>query len=681
MAKNGTYRSICTLCHCGCGIVVKVEDGRMTEIHPDTEHPSNRNYLCPKVKCIEELTTSPDRIRTPLKKENGRFVPISWDEAYSIAAEQLSNILEKHGPDGIMRCSGAPVSYGARDGFNYLMRVMGSANATGSSTYCMVPRVTGFVNAVGGKPEPDFDHSDFIILWGSNPKLTNRMGGFCAFDGIQNVLKRARQRKAEIVFIDPVECESIADGDQWVEIEPGTDLVLAMSMIHYIISHDLYDHEFVENHTVGFEDLKKHAESFTTEYASSRTGIPSDVIESLAYRFAKAERATICEGNGLDMYANTVYSVQALAALCGITGRIDAEGGLVFLPFVPQSPINNVNPATMKQKYKYPLFRDIPFPAVKESLINGDEDRPRAMIVHHANPVGINANSPRTKEAMEKLDFLLVSDIFMTATAECADLIIPEKTAFESYGYKAYTSFDRPFAALQRPLFESPEGMKTVFETEYRIAERMGLADQYPYHDELSWIDYSLSPSGITFDKLEKEQIVFLDKHPVYKKYIKAGFNTPSGKMGLSSSKFKNAGYFPMPEDIDGTPNVEKENEEYPLKVINFRPGNFVHTKLHNIKEATKLHPEPLVFMNRETMDKHGIAEGDFITLESRRGKGRFKAIMKASLKTNYIMAEFGWGGPNDNKADINRLTDDDFFDPISGGTPNRLFRARIVPV
>ena len=152
MPSDGTYRSICTLCHSGCGIVVDIKDGRMASVRPDAEHPSNRSYLCRKIAAIEELSTSPDRIRQPLKRQGEEFVPISWDEAYDLAAEKLSYVLNEYGPDAVMRCSGAPVSYDARDGFNYLMRVMGSANATGSSTYFMVPRVTAFVNAIGGKP-------------------------------------------------------------------------------------------------------------------------------------------------------------------------------------------------------------------------------------------------------------------------------------------------------------------------------------------------------------------------------------------------------------------------------------------------------------------------------------------------------------------------------------------------
>ena len=272
MPSDGTYRTICTLCHSGCGIIVEVKNGRMVSLKPDEQHPSNRRYLCRKSAAIEELSTSPDRLRQPLKRHGDSFVPISWDEAYAFAAENLSRILDKYGPDGVMRCSGAPVSYDARDGFNYLMRVMGSANATGSSTYCMVPRVTAFVNAIGGKPEPDFDNADYIILWGSNPKATNRLGGYCAFDGIQMVLDRARKRGVRIVFIDPVKCESIKDGDIWVKVKPGTDVVLTMGMLRHIINKGLYDHDFVENYTIGFDELKAGVQKFTPEYTETVTG-------------------------------------------------------------------------------------------------------------------------------------------------------------------------------------------------------------------------------------------------------------------------------------------------------------------------------------------------------------------------------------------------------------------------
>lgn len=680
--KNGTFRSLCCLCHCSCGITVEIQDGRLRKFNGDPEHPANRGYLCPKAAAMEELSRAPDRLTMPLKRVGNTFQEISWEEAYDYAADRLSAILREHGPDGLMRCSGAPVSYDARDGFNYFMRLCGSANATGSSTYCMVPRVTAFQMMIGGKPEPDLEQADLILLWGSNPKETNRMGAYCSFNGINHVLDRARSRGAKVIFIDPVKNKSVQPEDEWIQIFPGTDVVLGLAMLRHIINHSLYDQMFVEQYTLGFAELAAHVQPYTPEMAQEKTGIPAEVIVSLAERFARSPRATICEGNGLDMYCNTVYTVQTIAALLGITGRIDAPGGVVFLPFIPQAPINNLSPANMALKYKYPLFRDVPFPAVKEALLSGAPDRPRAMIVHHANPALINANSTRTKEALQKLDFLLVDDIFMTATAEAADLVLPAKTGFETYGYKAYTSFQQCFLAFSQPLFEAPGQAKSVFEMEYEIAKRMGFADQYPFCDEISWINYALSPTGVTFDDLQREQIIFFDKPVVYKKYETSGFQTPSKKMELYSTRLEACGYSPLPLPLEGSGGpLTKNEQEYPLLIINYRPGGFVHTKLHNLCATTARHSMPSIWVGHRDALRYGISPGDVVTVETPNGSGEFLAQMKELPRDGMIALEFGWGNPTDHGADLNRLTPDDCWDPISGGTSNRLFRGRIQTV
>lgn len=676
--NNGNYRTICTLCHSGCGIVVTVKENKIVSIVPDKQHPSNRNYLCPKVFSLEEISKSKDRITQPLKKVEDGFQQISWDEAYSIVAENLQNAIEKHGPNGVIRCSGAPVDYSARDGFNHLMQAMNSTNATGSSAYCMVPRVTAFINSIGGKPEPDFDNSDFIILWGSNPKATNRMGGYCSFNGIQDVLNRARKRGSKIVFIDPIKNESITNQDFWIRINPGTDTYLGLGMINQIIIDKLYDKEFVENYTKGFEELSEYVKDFTPQVVEKETGIPASIVVALAKDFARAKTATICEGNGLDMYCNTVYAVQTIAILCGITGRIDKKGGLVFLPFVKQTPVNKLKPSLSGLKPKFPLFRDVPFSCVKESLLNDDENRPHVMVVHHANPVLINANTQRTKSALEKLDFLVVCDIFMTATAQMADIILPEKTAFESFGYKAYTSFEKPFIAFQQPVIDAPGQTKSVFEIEYQIAKKMGLNNEYEFFDEKSWIDFELKPENITFEKLQTQQLIFLDKPIVYEKYKHNGFNTVSKKMEFYSSKMEEYGYSPLPLPLVGNPDIGMIDEEYPLLAINYRPSSFVHTKLHNIERITTMHSEPMIWLNSTNMGKYGLACGEKVSVETKNGCEIFTVELNDGLLDCQMLIEFGWGNPTDNKANINNLTSDKYWDSIAGGTPNRLFKARI---
>jgi len=677
--KDGVYRSLCGMCHNSCGIIARIESGKLAELKGDPEHPANRGYLCSKVAAIEEITRSPDRLQTPLKKTSAGFREISWDAAFDFAAEKLSAVLRKYGPKGLIRCGGAPVNYEARDGFQYLMKVCGSVSGTGSSSSCMVPRATAFNFMIGGKPEPDFDNADMIIMWGSNPAATNRLGNYCAYDGVNKVLDRARNRGASVIFIDPLRSESIKNSDEWIPINNGTDSVLALAMIRHIVENGLYHKDFVSTYTVGFEKLAEQAQPYSPESAADITGIPAEAIISLADRFAKSPRATICDGNGLDMYCNTVYTVQTIVALLGLTGRIDAEGGVVFLPFVPQRALNDLNPADMALRYKFPLFRDVPFSALKEALLSNDPDSPKAMIVHHANPAIINANSARTKAALEKLEFLMVDDIFMTATAQLADLVLPSVSSFERYCYKAYSSFDRGFAALSRPLFDAPGQAKTVFEMEYEIAKRINPSASHPFWDDKSWINFVLSPSHITFDMLDEQQIVYIDKPVVYHKYKSAGFATPSKKMELYSERMKKSGYSPVPIVCDASGGTQNENaEEYPLLVTNRRPGAFVQTTLHNLSSLTGNNPMPEMWISKQDADENGIFNKSVVIVETKNGRGEFMANIRPEQKKGLIALDFGWGNPTDNGADFNMLTDDSVYDPIGGGSPQRIFRGRI---
>lgn len=676
--KDGIYRSLCGLCHCSCGVIAEIRDGRLKSLRGDPDHPANRGYLCPKAAAMEELSRSPQRLTRPLKRTAGGLREISWEEACDFAASRLSAILEEHGPAGLMRCAGAPMSYDARDGFSTLMKLCGSPNATGSSAYCMVPRVAAFQLVMGARPEPDLDRAELILLWGANPKASNRLGNFCAHNGIQDVLNRARRRGAELVFIDPVRCESIRDGDRWLPIRPGTDIYLALAMLRQIINEGLYDHAFVEHYTLGFEALRDHVRPYTPELAQQKTGVPAGEIRALAERFARSPAATICDGNGLDMYCNTVYTVQAVALLLAVTGRVDAPGGVAFLPFIRQTAMNDLDPRGMALKSRFPLFRDVPFPAVKEALLAGDPLRPRGMIVHHANPALINGGGARTREALRKLDFLLVDDIFLTATAELADLVLPARTFFECWGYKAYTSFEHSFAAFARPLFDAPGEAKSVFEMEYEIGKRMGFGGRYPFHDDRSWMEYALAPSGITVEELEERQLVFSAKELAWEKYRRSGFATPSGKLELYSSRMEQAGYSPMPIPVEEARSPE-EAEAYPLTLTTRRPGGFIHTRLHNIPSAVEREPMPLALIGSEDAQKYGIREGDRVTIETPGGRGVFSARVRSEQQEGLLALDFGWGNPTDQGSDLNLLTRDDRWDPISGGNPNRLFFGRIL--
>ncbi len=682
--EERTFRSICQFCHTNCGIIVHRNGEGVLSVEGDPDHPSNRGRCCPKAAAIPELIRSKDRLQYPLKKTSTGFKKISWDEALEFASERLGEIRSRFGPFSLVRYTGAPVSYQGRDGFRQFMGAFGSSNMTGAGNLCMLPRIFTFHDIMGAKPDPDYDRTKLVLFWGTNPLVSERFGTFAAYNGVRQIIPSLKKRGARIINIDPYRTETVRQADEWVRINPGSDAALGLAMIHVIISEELYDRAFVETHTQGFEALAEHVRSLSPKWAEPLTGIPEKVIENLARAYATTRPAALYEGNGLDMYTNGVDAVRTVAILIGLTGNLDVPGGNVFLPFAQQSRLPTK--AAPKEKRighdTFPLFPEVPFPAVKEALLKQEEERPRAMIVHHSNPVLVQANERRTRQALEKLDFMLVCDIFPTATSEMADLVLPITSDFESFGYRAYSSVEGGFLALARPVAGPVGEARPVFEVEYELAKKMDLHQNYPFHDTLSWLRFMIKPSGVTFERLDEEQIVYATSQLQYRKYEGRGFNTPSGKMEFYSQAFEAHGLSPMPtyskpagEPLSVSAYAEKG---FSLFGTTRRPAQFVHTKLKNLDTLSSAYPEPYVWIHPQDASEREIGEGQEVEVSSPQGKITLRTKLTEDTGPGFVMIDFGWGNPTDGKANVNVLSNDAFFDPVSGGTPNRLFPCEV---
>jgi anaerobic selenocysteine-containing dehydrogenase len=664
-------------------MIVHVGPGGIDRVEGDPEHPASRGYLCSKAHVAKEIVESPHRLTTPLRKTPAGFAPIGWDDALDLAAEKLTAIRDKYGPASLVRNAGAPVSYDARDGFVHFMQVFGSSNFTGSANCCWLPRATAFGAVMGGKPEPDFESARLIVFWGANPVATERYGNYCSYPGFNRIISRAKARGARLIAIDPMRSETVARVDEWIRIRPGTDIALGLAMIHVIVGEGLYDEAFVSHHTTGFDDLKAHVRDNDPGWAAGITGLDPDTIVDLARSLATTKPATICDGNGFDMYCNVVDAVRTVAILLGLTGNVDVPGGVVFLPFAKQSVLAAPKKSEQIWRDRFPLFRDVPFPGIKEAILGDEEDRPRALISHHSNPVLIQANQDRTRSAFEKLDFVMVDDIFMTATAEAADLVLPATSSLERWGYRAYSSFDRGYLALSRPVADPVGESRDVFRMEHDLAQRMGLGADYPFSDSRSWVAHMLAPSGVTLEQLEREQIVNVTDEPRYRKYEKAGFQTPSGKLEFRSQQFEKAGYDPLPVYGDATSGaldvVAAAGRSFPLRCTSRRPGQFVHTRFRNLRTTTESYPEPLLRIRPDDAAARDLADGDLAEMSSPQGRVAVRARFDRDLDAGLVVMDFGWGNPSDGLASSNLLTSDEVWNPVSGSTPQRLFACDVV--
>jgi anaerobic selenocysteine-containing dehydrogenase len=502
----------------------------------------------------------------------------------------------------------------------------------------------------------------------------------------RSVIQEAKKKKITVITIDPVFSETAKLSDRWIPLEPGSDAALALSMIHVILLEGLYDKEFVENWTSGFDRLHDHVEGLSPEWAEGVTGISSSKIIEIAREYASARPAIIRDGNGLDMNTNGVQTTRAVMFLIALTGNYDVPGGNAVFPWVRQSFL----PDRKKVKFQeapigqdqFPLLGEISGPALMDALLN--QDRSRGMIVNHSNPLLILANSNKVKKAFEKLEFLMVYDPFLTATAQMADLILPAPSLFETYGYRAYSSRQGGYLSLKPKVIE-PLGESRHFSgVEYEIAKRLGLEEDYSFTNDMEWVNFMLKPTGLTVEDLRGRSCVHATDPMEYHKYQKGGFRTPSKKVEFFSDLYKKHQYDPLPTYKE--PLILKDwkgdkRGEYPLKGTSRKPYEYVHTKFRNLGHLKKLYPFPLALIHPEDAAQNGIQDGGKMEIRSSHGAVTVRASVTSDCRRGMVVADFGWGNPEDQSGSLNALATEEVYDPISGGTSNRLFPCSVSAV
>lgn len=681
-SSEKVVRTICGLCHTNCGMLVTVKDGVITGVKGDPAHPGSQGKLCPKAAAVKELVYSPNRLKHPLIKTKHGFEKASWDLALDIIAEKLTGIKKKYGAETVSLNRGAPVTQEVHDAFAQLMAAYGSPNSTGPSHLCHWPIEIGLKLVCGGNASADFPNTKYMVIWAANPSGSTRLGEGIFFGRYDKVIQDAQKRGAALIVIDPYRSPAASRADKWLQLWPGTDAALGLAMIHTIISEGLYDKEFCENWTVGFDELKTHVQKTTPGWAAKITGVPAAIIQSTARAYATTKPACILLGNGLEGYPNGVQTTQIIGILMAITGNTDVPGGNVFFPTAALSRYPTIRPPLKHLAAdKYPLFGRLPFPAFMDACLTGKPYQPRALIVYHANPLLINANEKKVREALQTLELLVVLDVFKTATAEMAHVILPSASCFERDGFRTYSGPQGAFVSLRRKVIEPVAECRPWTEVEYGLARRLGLEEAYPWKNAQEWINFRLKPREITVAQLEQKAAIYVTPPVQYEKYLKNGFPTPSGKIELYSQESKNNGYSPLPEyqkPKESPKSLSGDKGKLPLVATTRRPGVYIHTRLRNMPGLRRIEPKACVRMNPEDARQRGINKGDDVVVESRIGSIPLVAKLTTDTRPGQVVIDFGWGNPGDGGANVNILTSDDLRDPIAATTSNRRFLCEV---
>jgi anaerobic selenocysteine-containing dehydrogenase len=655
--------------HGGCGILAHVEDGRITKIEGDPDSPLNRGTVCAKGLAQMERLNHPDRLTYPMKRAGergeGRWTRISWEEALESLAGKIKETIDRDGPRAISFAQGTPKGLE----LFLLMRLANLLNSPNISTpgnVCHMPRETASNLTCGFFPIPDYEHPPAcVVVWGSNLFQTNEEGI------LGSQLKRALDRGAKLIVVDPRKTAVATRAGLWLQPKPGTDLALALGILRVMIDEDLYERAFVENWTTGFSELKQHLRHYSLEKLSEITWVPKEKMVEAAHLFSQSKPACIQWGNALEHSPHSFQCARTLLILMAITGNLDIPGGNVNRPgpsvMRPGELVQIKKFPDKKEKILSPEFRlatmmgFAPSQLIVKAILTEKPYPIRMMYIHGGNPLLSYANAAETFKAMKRLDFLAVSEIFLTPTARLADIVLPAATNFE-FDDIGHLGLPNGYILARPKIVEPRDECWPDSKILNELGKRLGYG-HYFWDDLRGCLDEILKPAGMTYDDFKS--IGILKGKWEYRGYEKKGFKTPSGKVELYSQQLKDWGYDPLPgyQDLPESPALK----EYPLIFTSAKDPFYFHSAYRNISSLRKLSPDPVVLVHTETI--------------------RQKAKLNAELDPRVIVLSYGWWFPERKdlelsgwkESNVNILTSNDPpYDPAMGSTSLRGVPCRI---
>ncbi len=650
-----------------CAVYAFVKDGKFLRVAGMKEAPSNRGGLCCKAHAAPQWVYSGDRLTTPLKrvgeKGEGRFVPISWDEALKTIADTLKAQKATFGPESLAILSPARRNYS-----EYLYRLLtahGSPNY-GHSGICAMQLFFGFCHTVGARPVPDYKNADVILIWGRQPVYSGPPLGAAA------ALVNARHRGARIYAVKP---SLEADGSfatDWIAVRPGTDAALALAMLHVVTRENLIDKEFVEKWCYGYEKLAEHVKKYSPRWAENICGVAAADIEELARTYATTKKAAIDFGNGLEHAPSSSDAIRAIAMLMAITGHLDRPGCNLFPG--PGSAMPAPRSVHMKDRYtpewlekivgpEFPRafqpFREgtsAAYPRLFEDVL---KDTPviHAIIAPGSQPTVSTRNPRGVIEALKKLDFYVVIDTHRTADTAYADIVLPALTPYE---------IDHPFEVrgpfiMARNKVIEPVGQgRSMQQIMLDIGVALGYGDDFWQGDMTSCMDWQLEPLGMTMEELRAHRtgIVYPPAgERAFEKYDTV-FHTKSsrldrapylaqGKVALYNTRFEEAGFAPMPrwvepvESVSGTPELL---EAYPFILSDYHTSrSFSAGWQRNVPYLREVEKEPALHIHPESAKAYGIKDGDMVVVTSPHGSLTVRAEYYPGIRKDTVMLLHGW--------------------------------------
>ncbi len=698
-------KGLCGICPAGCYVQITLENGRIQKVDPDPDHPLG--MICEIGKHTPSIVYDPDRLTHPLRRRGPKgsyeFERISWDQAYDILTEKLQSLKLEFGPQStaiytgrgafdLAMCDLLQPQDVAVSSASSILFPFGSPNTLGVGALCYVsfamiaPHVT--MGEMLITMDFDVDQADLIIVWGANPATDSP-------PLLHTQILKAKQRGADVVVIDPRRNGTARVTEaEWIPIRPGSDGALALAMIQVLIEEELYDEDFAQNWTVGFEELTQLVQHYRPEVASNVTGINPDTIRKLARRIASARGACPIMYTGLEYSDSGVQAIRAVFTLWALAGQMDVPGGLIFKMkenIFPQNRRRLLGNPDMKMalgRDRFPIYSlyrgESHAIALPRSVLEADPYKIQALIILGGSIITAWPNPQLWQKTLASLDFLVTINRYHTADSAYADLVLPAATQYEITSYMRYG----PVFKIREKIIDPIGEARSDFLIQSELARRLGYGHLFPQSEE-EILQTALEGSGFSLDEVRRAggEVKIKPVMLEYKKWEKGrlrpdgkpGFNTPSGKFEIASSILQEHGYAPLPvytEPKEGPLKRPDLKDRFPLifnsgsrTIYDFRSQH------HGVPSLSKKLSEPVVILHTLDAKDRGVQDGDWVWVTTLRGRAKFRArvtldILRGSLG-GAIDAAMGGGGPLGNEAwrkcNVNQLTDLEHMDPISG--------------
>ena len=658
--------TICPYCGTGCGLNFVVKDDKIVGVEPYKRHPVNEGKVCPKGNFGYEFINREDRLTTPLIKENGEFREASWDEALDLVANKLKEVSDDD-PNkvGFYACARSPNEniYITQK----LARVAcGTQNVDHCARICHGPTVAGLATTFGsGAMTNGFDsikEADYIFCIGSNNMEAHPLFG--------RKLIQAQKNGAKLVVLDPRYTPTAKIADEYVQFKTGTDVALMNGMIKVIIDNDLQDDEFIKNRTKGFDELKETVQKYDLETVSEITHIAPEIIEELAIEYAKADKAAIVYSLGITEHSHGADNVMSTANLAMLTGNIGREGtgvnplrgqnnvqGACDMGALPSDYVGYRKVADQETTDWFNEYYGTNLPAkpgltLVEMMNAAHAGDLKVLYIHGEDPVLSDADIKHTKEALANLDMLIVQELFMTDTAQCADVVLPAAGWGEQEG--TFTNGERRVQCLHKAQ-EPPEGAMLDWKIMEEIAVRMGVPREKFHYESAEEIFEEIRECAPIFAGMNRERL----DTPEALHWPCPSVDDPCQPL-MHKDKFAHPDGLGIFQALEHRGPVEVPDEEYPLLLTTTRVLFHYHAAMtRRCKTLDNEVKTGFIEINTEDAKELGILNNEIVKASSRRGEIEIPARVTDDIKKGIVNIPMHF-----TECAANMLTNSDSFDP-----------------